>query len=145
LANQAATQVTALTSEIQTGALVLAQDAKFNLINANKSLTSRVRKGSAEIFLDILSAAGEQISSIVIKDDGAGGFWLTDDLGANKKVAAIDYDAGIVSLSEDALGKDLPLAEVYYSASFVAENAIDFAKVETSAGPAESDLLQLDK
>jgi hypothetical protein len=145
LANQAATQVTALTSEIQTGALVLAQDAKFNLINANKSLTSRVRKGSAEIFLDILSAAGEQISSIVIKDDGAGGFWLTDDLGANKKVAAIDYDAGIVSLSEDALGKDLPLAEVYYSASFVAENAIDFTRVETSAGPAESDLLQLDK
>ena len=145
LADRTVAEVTALTSEIQTGALVLAQDAKFKLIDANKNLMSRVRKSSTEIFLDILSVAGEQISSIVLKDDGAGGFWLTDDVGANKKVAAIDYDAGIVVLSEDALGKDLPLAEVYYSASFVAENPIDFTRVETSAGPAEGDLLQLDK
>jgi len=145
LAERTATQVTALTSEIQTGALVLAQDTKFKLIDANKSLTSRVKKGSAEIFLDVLNVAGEQISSIVLKDDGAGAFWITDDLGANKKFAAIDYDAGIVSLSEDALGEDLSLTEVNYSASFVAENSINFSKIETSVGPSERDLLQLDK
>jgi hypothetical protein len=145
LAERTTTQVTALTSEIQTGALALAQDTKIKLIDANKSLTSRVRKGSAEIFLDVLNVTGEQISSIVLKDDGDGAFWITDDLGANKKVAAIDYDAGIVNLSEDTFGKDLSSAEVNYSASFVAENSINFSKIETSVGPTESDLLQLDK
>jgi hypothetical protein len=63
-------------------------------------------------------------------------------------VASVDYDAGIVSLSEDALGQELPLAEVSYSASFVAENSIQLRKdqiIETGAGPVESDLLQADK
>ena len=145
LVDSASTKVTALTSEIQIGAIQLVQKAEFHLIDDQKLDFVGVRKGSVEILLDILNAAGEQINSIVMKDDGAGAFWLADDLGANKKVAAIDYDAGIVSLSEDALGKELPLAEAYYTASFVGENSIDFSKVETSVGPAEEDLLQLDK
>ena len=145
LADRTVTQVTALTSEIQTGGLVLAQDAKFKLIDANRSLASNVRKNSVEILLAVLNAGGEQIDSILMKDDGAGAFWITDDLGVSKKVASVDYDAGIVSLSEDALGQELPLAEVSYSASFVAENSIDFSKVETSTGLAESGMVQLDK
>jgi hypothetical protein len=145
LVNSTVDQVTALTSEIQIGAIQLVQKAEFHLIDDQKLDFVGVRKGSVEILLDILNAAGEQINSIVMKDDGAGAFWLADDLGANKKVAAIDYDAGIVSLSEDALGKELPLAEVYYSASFVAENSIDYNLAETSAGRDESDLLQFDK
>jgi len=148
--NSTVDQVTALTSEIQIGAIQLVQKAKFHLIDDHLIDDQKldfvgVRKGSVEIMLDILNAAGEQINSIVMKDDGAGAFWLADDLGANKKVADIDYDAGIVSLSEDALGKELPLAEAYYTASFVGENSIDFSEVETSVGPAEEDLLQLDK
>jgi hypothetical protein len=148
--NSTVDQVTALTSEIQIGAIQLVQKAKFHLIDDHLIDDQKldfvgVRKGSVEIMLDILNAAGEQINSIVMKDDGAGAFWLADDLGANKKVADIDYDAGIVSLSEDALGKELPLAEAHYTASFVGENSIDFSKVETSVGPAEEDLLQLDK
>ena len=138
-------RVTALTSEIQTGALVLAQDEKFELIDKNRSLASDVRKNSVEIFLAVLNAAGEQVNSILMKDNGTGALWVTDDFGVSKKVASVDYDAGIVSLSEEALGKELPLAEVYYSASFVAENSINFTKLETSAGPAEDDLLQADK
>jgi len=145
LADRTVTQVTALTSEIQTGGLVLAQDAKFKLIDANRGLASNVRKNSVEILLAVLNAGGEQIDSILMKDDGAGAFWITDDLGVSKKVASVDYDAGIVSLSEDALGQELPLAEVSYSASFVAENSIDFSKVETSTGLAESGMVQLDK
>ena len=145
LVDSASTKVTALTSEIQIGAIQLVQKAEFHLIDDQKLDFVGVRKGSVEILLDILNAAGEQINSIVMKDDGAGAFWLADDLGANKKVAAIDYDAGIVSLSEDALGKELPLAEAYYTASFVGENSIDFSKVENSVGHAEEDLLQLDK
>ena len=146
LANSAATKVTALTSEIQVGALVLAQDAKFKLIYGERTLVSDVKKGSVELYLAVLSAAQEQVDSILIKDDGAGSFWLTDALGAAKKVASIDYDAGIVSLSEDALGKSLPLAEVSYSASFVVENAVtNLTQVDTSSGATESELLQFDK
>jgi hypothetical protein len=154
LAEQATTQVTALTSEIQTGALALSQDtnvpgfiqiAKLELIDANRRLASNVRKNSVEILLAVLNAGGEQIDSILMKDDGAGAFWITDDLEVSKKVASVDYDAGIVSLSEDALGQGLPLAEVYYNASFVAENSIDFSKLETSTGLVESGMVQLDK
>jgi hypothetical protein len=145
LVDSASTKVTALTSEIQTGMQDLATNKMFEMIDKNRKGLVDIRKGSVEIFFDVLNAAGEQISSIVMKDDGVGAFWLMDDLGESKQVAAIAYDTGVVSLSEDALGKELPLAEVYYSASFVAENSIDFTKVETSAGPAASDLLQFDK
>jgi len=146
LASSMGTQVKALTSEVTTGALVLAQDAKFKLLDVNRAVATDVRKGSVEIFLAVINLAGEQVSSIVMKDDGSGRFWVTDDLGVTKtEVGSIDYDAGIVSLSEDALGKDLPLAEVSYSAGFIAENPVNIAKFETYAGPAESDLVQLDK
>ena len=145
LVDSASTKVTALTSEIQTGMQDLATNKMFEMIDKNRKELVDIRKGSVEIFFDVLNAAGEQINSIVMKDDGAGAFWLADDLGASKKVAAIDYDAGIVSLSEDAMGKELPFAEVYYSASFVAENSIDYNLAEASAGRDDSDLLQFDK
>ena len=146
LASSAKVEVKALTSGIQEGALVLTQDSQFKLLFGRQGETSDIRKGSVEIFLAVLSSAGELVDSILMKDNGAGAFWITDLAGAAKQVASIDYDIGIVSLSEDALGKSLPLADVYYSTSFVEEKDVNsFARAETSAGPSESDLTQADK
>jgi hypothetical protein len=87
------------------------------------------------------------VDSILLKDNGAGAFWITDAAGQVKQVASIDYDIGIVSLSEDALGESLPLNQLaFYSTSFVEEkNVNSFAKLETSAGFNENDLIQADK
>jgi len=144
LASSAQVEVKALTSGIQEGALTLTQGSQLNLLFGDQG-KSDIRKSSVEIFLAVLGAGGDLVDSIILKDNGAGTLWITDVAGEAKQVASIDYNIGIVSLSEDALGKDLPLAEVYYSASFVAENSIDFSKVDTSVGLAESDLLQFDK
>jgi hypothetical protein len=146
LASSAKVEVKALTSGIQEGALTLTQDSKFKLLFGEQGKISDIRKSSVEIFLAVLSSGGELVDSIILKDNGVGAFWITNAAGESKQVASIDYDIGIVSLSEDALGRDLPLADVYYSASFVEEkNVTSFAKIETSEGPVESDLLQADK
>jgi hypothetical protein len=146
LASSAKVEVKALTSGIQEGALTLTQDSKFKLLFGEQGKISDIRKSSVEIFLAVLNSGGELIDSIILKDNGVGAFWITNAAGESKQVASIDYDIGIVSLSEDALGRDLPLADVYYSASFVEEkNVTSFAKIETSEGPVESDLLQADK
>jgi len=146
LASSAKVEVKALTSGIQEGALTLTQDSKFKLLFGEQGKISDIRKSSVEIFLAVLNSGGELVDSIILKDNGVGAFWITNAAGESKQVASIDYDIGIVSLSEDALGRDLPLADVYYSASFVEEkNVTSFAKIETSEGPVESDLLQADK
>jgi hypothetical protein len=146
LASSAKVEVKALTSGIQDGALTLTQDSKFKLLFSEQEKISDIRKSSVEIFLAALNSGGELVDSIILRDNGVGAFWITNAAGESKQVASIDYDIGIVSLSEDALGKDLPLADVYYSASFVEEkNVTSFAKIETSEGPVESDLLQADK
>jgi len=146
LASSTKVEVKALTSGIQERALKLTQGSKFELLFGDQGGISDIRKSSVEIFLAVLGSGGELVDSILLKDNGAGAFWITDADGKAKQVASIDYDIGIVSLSEDALGKDLPLAEVYYSASFVEEkNVTSFAEIETSAGPSGSDLLQFDK
>ena len=146
IASTAQVEVRALTSGIQEGALTLTQNSQFKLLFGEQSKISDIRKNSVEIFLAVLGSSGELVDSILLKDNGAGAFWLTDAAGEAKQVASIDYGVGIVSLSEDALGKSLPLAEVYYSTSFVEEkNLTSFAKIDTSAGLAESELLQADK
>ena len=146
LASNAKVEVKALTSGIQEGALTLTQDSKFKLLFGEQGKISDIRKSSVEIFLAVLGSGGELVDSILLKDNGAGAFWITDAAGVAKQVASIDYDVGIVSLSEDALGKSLPLADVYYSTSFVEEkNLTSIAKVDTSAGLSESELIQTDK
>jgi hypothetical protein len=146
LASSAKIEVKALTSGIQVGALTLAQDSKFKLLFGEQGQISDIRKSSVEIFLAVLNSGGELVDSIILKDNGVGAFWITNPAGETKQVASIDYDIGIVSLSEDALGENLPLADVYYSTSFVEEkNVSAFARTETSAGPSESDLIQADK
>jgi hypothetical protein len=146
LASNAKVEVKALTSGIQEGALTLAKKTEFQLLLGDQGKISDIRKSSVEIFLAVLGSGGELINSILLKDNGAGAFWITDAAGEAKQVASIDYDVGIVSLSEDALGRSLPLAEVYYSTSFVEEkNLTSFAKVDTSAGLSESELIQADK
>jgi hypothetical protein len=146
LASNAKVEVKALTSGIQEGALTLTQDSKFKLLFGEQGKISDIRKSSVEIFLAVLGSGGELVDSILLKDNGAGAFWITDAAGVAKQVASIDYDVGIVSLSEDALGKSLPLADVYYSTSFVEEkNLTSIAKVDTSAGLGESELIQADK
>jgi len=146
LASNAKVEVKALTSGIQEGALTLAQDSKFKLLFGEQGKISDIRKSSVEIFLAVLGSGGELVDSILLKDNGAGAFWITDAAGEARQVASVDYDVGIVSLSEDALGRSLPLAEVYYSTSFVEEkNLTSIAKVDTSAGLGESELIQADK
>ena len=146
LASSAKIEVKALTSGIQEGALTLAQDSKFKLLFGEQGQISDIRKSSVEIFLAVLNSGGELVDSIILKDNGVGAFWITNAAGETKQVASIDYDIGVVSLSEDALGENLPLADVYYSTSFVEEkNVSAFARTETSAGPSESDLIQADK
>jgi hypothetical protein len=139
-------EVKALTSGIQEGVLKLAQGSQFELFLEGQEGISDIRKSSVEIFLAVANSGGELVDSIILKDDGIGAFWTTNEAGQSKQVASIDYDIGIVSLSEDALGESLPLADVYYSTSFVAEkNVTGFARTETSAGPSGSDLIQADK
>lgn len=139
-------EVKALTSGIQDGVLKLAQGSQFELFLEGQEGISNIRKSSVEIFLAVLNSGGELVDSIILKDDGIGAFWTTNEAGESKQVASIDYDIGIVSLSEDALGESLPLADVYYSTSFVAEkNVTGFARTETSEGPSGSDLIQADK
>ena len=146
LASSAKVEVKALTSGIQKGALTLAQGSQFQLFFGEQGKISDIRKSSVEIFLAVLNSGGDLVDSIILKDNGAGAFWITDVAGAAKQVASIDYDIGIVSLSEDALGKSLPLAEVYYSTSFVEEkNLTSLVMVDTSAGTSESALIQADK
>jgi FecR protein len=146
LASNAKVEVKALTSGIQEGALTLTQDSKFKLLFGEQGKISDIRKSSVEIFLAVLGSGGELVDSILLKDNGAGAFWVTDAAGKAKQVASIDYDVGIVSLSEDALGAGLPIAEVFYSTSFVEEkNLTSIAKVDTSAGLNESELIQADK
>jgi hypothetical protein len=146
LTSTAKVEVKALTSGIQEGALTLTQDSKFKLLFGEQEKISDIRKGSVEIFLAVLNSGQELVDSIILKDNGAGAFWVTDAAGKAKQVASIDYDVGIVSLSEDALGASLPLAEVFYSTSFVEEkNLTSIARVETSAGSNENDLIQADK
>ena len=146
LASSAKIEVKALTSGIQEGALTLAQDSKFKLLFGEQGQISDIRKSSVEIFLAVLNSGGELVDSIILKDNGVGAFWITNAAGELKQVASIDYDIGIVSLSEDALGAGLPVADVYYSSSFVEEkNVTGFARTETSAGPSEGDLIQADK
>ena len=144
-ASNAKAEVTALTSEIKTGALSLVQLAEVQLKRADIT----VRKGSVEILIDVINAAGEQINSIVMKDNGSGTLWFTDSVDGQEKLGgSVQYDKGVVSLSEDALAKDQPNAEVYYSASFVGESSFNLSKeqfIDTSAGFEESDLLQFDK
>jgi hypothetical protein len=146
LASSAKIEVKALASGVQEGALTLAKDSKFKLLFGEQGKISDIRKGSVEIFLAVLDSGQELVDSIILKDNGAGAFWITDAAGVAKQVASIDYDIGIVSLSEDALGAGLPLAEVYYSTSFVEEkNLASIARVETSAGSAQNELIQTDK
>jgi hypothetical protein len=146
LAGGAKVEVKSLTSGIQEGALTLAKDSKFKLLFDEQGKISDIRKGSVEIFLAVLNSGQELVDSILLKDNGAGAFWITDTAGTAKQVASIDYDVGIVSLSEEALGAGLPLAEVFYSTSFVEEkNLTSIARVETSAGSNEDDLIQADK
>ena len=146
LAGGAKVEVKSLTSGIQEGALTLAKDSKFKLLFDEQGKISDIRKGSVEIFLAVLNSGQELVDSILLKDNGAGAFWITDSAGTAKQVASIDYDVGIVSLSEEALGAGLPMAEVFYSTSFVEEkNLTSIARVETSAGSNEDDLIQADK
>jgi len=146
LASNAAIEVKALTSGIQEGALTLTADSKFKLLFGEQGKVSDIRKGSVEIFLGVLNSGAELVDSILLRDNGDGAFWIADAAGEQKQVASIDYDVGIVSLSENALGKSLPLAEVYYSTSFVEEkNLTSFARLDTSAGLGESELIQADK
>ena len=146
LAGGAKVEVKSLTSGIQEGALTLAKDSKFKLLFDEQGKISDIRKGSVEIFLAVLNSGQELVDSILLKDNGAGAFWITDAAGEAKQVASIDYDVGIVSLSEEALGAGLPMAEVFYSTSFVEEkNLTSIARVETSAGSNEDDLIQADK
>jgi hypothetical protein len=146
LASGAKIEVKSLTTGIQDGALTLTKDSKFKLLFGEQGKISDIRKGSVEIFLAVLNSGQELVDSIILKDNGAGAFWVTDAAGKAKQVASIDYDVGIVSLSEDALGAGLPLAEVFYSTSFVEEkNLTPIARVETSAGSNENDLIQADK
>jgi FecR protein len=146
LANSATVEVKALTSGIQEGALTLTQDSKFKLLFGEQGKISDIRKSSVEIFLAVLNSGGELVDSIILKDNGVGAFWITNAAGESKQVASIDYDIGIVSLSEEVMGESLPLADVYYSTSFVEEkNVTDLAKTEASVGPSESDLIQADK
>ena len=146
LAGGAKVEVKSLTSGIQEGALTLAKDSKLELLFDEQGKISDIRKGSVEIFLAVLNSGQELVDSILLKDNGAGAFWITDTAGTAKQVASIDYDVGIVSLSEEALGAGLPLAEVFYSTSFVEEkNLTSIARVETSAGSNEDDLIQADK
>ena len=146
LAGGAKVEVKSLTSGIQEGALTLAKDSKFKLLFDEQGKISDIRKGSVEIFLAVLNSGQELVDSILLKDNGAGAVWITDTAGTAKQVASIDYDVGIVSLSEEALGAGLPLAEVFYSTSFVEEkNLTSIARVETSAGSNEDDLIQADK
>jgi len=146
LASNAKVEVKALTSGIQEGAMTLTGDSKFKLLFGEQGKISDIKKSSVEIFLAVLGSGGELVDSILLKDNGSGAFWFTDAAGEAKQVASIDYDVGIVSLSEDALGKSLPLAEVYYSASFVEEkNLTSIARLETSAGISENELIQADK
>jgi FecR protein len=146
IASSATVEVKALVSGIQEGALTLNQDSKFKLLFGEQGKVSDIRKSSVEIFLAVLGSGGELVDSIILKDNGAGAFWITDTAGEAKQVASIDYDVGVVSLSEDALGKSLPLADVYYSTSFVEEKGLNsFTKVDTSAGLSDSELIQADK
>jgi hypothetical protein len=146
LASSAKVEVKALVSGIQDGALTLTQGSEFKLLFGEQGKLSDIRKSSVEIFLAVLNSGGELVDSITLKDNGVGAFWITNAAGETKKVASIDYDIGIVSLSEDALGKDLPLADVYYSTSFVEEkNLTSIVKIDTSAGTSESVLIQADK
>jgi len=146
IASTAQVEVKALTSGIQEGALTLTQNSQFKLLFGEQSKISDIRKNSVEIFLAVLGSGGELVDSILLKDNGAGAFWLTDAAGEAKQVASIDYGVGIVSLSEDALGKSLPLAEVYYSASFVEENNLtSISRIDASAGLSENELIQADK
>ena len=146
LSSNAKVEVKALTSGIQEGALTLTQDSKFKLLFGEQGKISDIRKSSVEIFLAVLGSGGELVDSILLKDNGSGAFWVTDAVGKAKQVASIDYDVGIVSLSEDALGAGLPLAEVFFTTSFVEEkNLTSVAKVDTSAGLNESELIQADK
>ena len=144
-ASNAKAEVTALTSEIKTGALRLAQLSEVQLKRADIT----VRKGSLEIFIDVINAAGEQINSIVMKDNGSNTLWFTDYVDGQEKLGgSVEYDTGVVSLSEDALAKDQPNAEVYYSASYVGEKTFELpeeTRIDTSVGPSQSDLKQLDK
>jgi hypothetical protein len=146
LASSAKVEVKALVSGIQDGALTLTQGSEFKLLFGEQGKLSDIRKSSVEIFLAVLNSGGELVDSITLKDNGVGAFWITNAAGETKQVASIDYDIGIVSLSEDALGKDLPLADVYYSTSFVEEkNLTSIVKIDTSAGTSESVLIQADK
>ena len=144
-ASNAKAEVTALTSEIKTGALSLVQLADVQL--GRTDIT--VRKGSLEILIDVINAAGEQINSIVMKDNGSSTLWFTDSVDGQEKLGgSVQYDTGVVSLSEDALAKDQPNAEVYYSASYVGEKTFELpegTRIDTSVGPSESDLKQFDK
>jgi hypothetical protein len=110
-------------------------------------LSTDVKKGSLELFLDVVTDAAQQINAIIMKDNGSGGLWKMDDLGEQqeKLVGSVNYETGQVALFKDALGRDVPLEEMYYSVNFIAEKSVDFAQLETSAGPMESELLQFDK
>jgi len=158
IANSATTKVTALTSEIQTGVIDLAAnvtfpngimeiaDAKLKLFSSETYLSTDIKKGSLELLLDVVTDAAQQIDAILMKDNGSGGLWKIDALGAQETlVGSVDYQTGLVTLSKDALVGDVPLAEVYYSVNFIAEKSVDFARLETSTGPTESELLQFDK
>ena len=160
LANNAITKVTALTSEIQTGVIDLAAnvklpngvmeiaDAKLNLFSPGTSLSTDVKKGSLELFLDFVDNAAQQINDLTIKDNGSGGLWKMDDLGEQQEtlVGSVNYETGLVTLFKDALGRDVLTEEVVdYSVDFIAENSVDFERITTSTGLADSDLLQFDK
>ena len=158
LANGATTKVSAITSEIQSGVMDLASnvtfpngemvlaDAEFKLFSSLTYLTTDVKKGSLELFLDVVSDTAQQIDAIIMKDDGSGGLFKLDGLGLQETlVGSVDYETGVVTLSKDALVADIPLAEVYYSVNFVAEKSVDFNQLETSTGLMESELMQFDK
>jgi hypothetical protein len=101
-----------------------------------------------EIFLDYVSNAAQQINDLTIKDNGSGGLWKMDDLGEQQEtlVGSVNYETGLVTLFKDALGGDvLPEGVVDYSVDFIAENSVDFERITTSTGLADSDLLQFDK
>lgn len=135
----------ALISGIQEGALSLAPGLNFQLFSEEQGKMSDIKKSSVEIFLTILDSGGEFIGSILLNDNGLGQLTAADEIGA-AQVGSINYDVGIVTLPEIALGADLSNAEVYYGASFVEEKSVSsFAQVETSAGSSDSDLDQTDK
>jgi hypothetical protein len=136
--------VTALTSQTQIGILAWGSETTKTLQLELASSVNGLRKGFTEITL-----AGAGVGSFIISEfeqNGQWGLWLTE-AGAktgSQQVASVD-NAGVVTFSDANLIKELSVDEIAYSASFVTEKSVIFARLDTSAGPTDDELLQFDK